>query len=360
MELQQRCSLLFERLKAKRLLILFCLLISSLFSLEKPGRLFFDGEILYWKPDQEGMTYCLVTDELTDVILGPNSSERDQHTNWHPGFRVGTGFRFAQQHGDVSVYWTHFQHTMTGFTVTDDLILGTKLFLGDFAPIGLFAHLGGGGVLRLGASGASGGVASSQWKLRLNLIECDFGFQICFDNRFSLHPYLGVKGGWINQQQLVRYDHFFDPNNNLFFNTTILSKNNFSGVGPELGIDGNFSIGYGFGLMGLFSGAFLYGSADSPVDYHIENDPIVFPFPDFSVDYQQQQFVPAIQAQIGLNWGKECFEYFLFYLNIAYEVQYFWNTWRNQGAAIQSIAVPDSGYGNLMLHGVTGEVQFAF
>ncbi len=325
------------------------------FSQEKEAtRVFFDGELLYWKPDQTGMSYCLVSDMLTSSVLGKKNQDRQQHTDWNAGFRIGSGVRVAKVHCDLSTYWTHFSHTMHGSTSTNNFILGTQLFLGSFVPIG------GGGVAQIDPGGRGAGPAHSQWKLHVNLIECDFGYQICFDKRFSLHPYLGIKGGWIDQEQTVHYDQFFDSNNQIFFDSAITLKNNFKGIGPQLGMDGDFIFGHGFGLMGNLSAALLYGSSDNPVTFHVENNPLSFPFSDFSVNYQKDRLIPAVQSQIGLNWGKECFQHFIFYLNAAYEVQYFWNTWRNQGSAIQSIAVPDAGYGNLMLHGFTGQVQLAF
>lgn len=317
------------------------------------NRFFLDGELLYWKPNQTGMSYCLISNELTQAILGSTNQDRQQNTKWDLGFRVGAGVRIADVHCDLSAYWTHFHHTVDGATTTNEFILGTQLFLGSFLPIG------GGGVAQI-SGGTPAGSATSQWKLHIDLIECDFGYLICFDERFSLHPYLGVEGGWINQKQTIVYNQFFDPNNLAFFDSTITQTNHFQGIGPKLGVDGDFILGCGFGVMGNLSAMLLYGSSHNPTDYHVVGDPLAFPFSDFSIQFQQHRLLPAAQAQIGLNWGKDCFEYFVLYLNAIYEVQYFWNTWRNQSSAIQSIAVPDAGYGNLMLQGFTGQVQLAF
>ena len=339
-----------------RLLFSFFLVLScACFSQEKEEtRFFVDGEFLYWKPDQTGMTYCLVSNVLSSAVLGSNNQDKQQHTNWNAGFRVGSGVRVAKVHCDLAAYWTHFSHTMNGSTSTDNFILGTQLFLGSSIPIG------GGGVAQLNPGGIAAGPARSQWKLHVNLIECDFGYQICFNNRFSLHPYLGIKGGWVNQEQIIHYDRFFDLNTQIFFDSTMILKNNFKGLGPQLGLDGDFIFGRGFGLMGNLSAALLCGSSHNPAAFHVENDPLSFPFSDFSINYQKSRLIPVVQSQIGFNWGKECFQHFVFYLNVSYEVQYFWSTWRNQTSVIQNLAIPDAGYGNLMLHGVTGQVQLAF
>ncbi len=307
---------------------------------------FLDGEVLFWKPNQEAMTYGLVADAITDNIIFGNTNEAvQQESDWGLGFRVGAGYYFAKPSCDLAAYWTRFHHTMHSTTSTNSFILGTQLFFGSFLPIG-------GGALQAGP-------ARSNWQLHIDLIELDFGYLLCFDNRFSLHPYIGLEGGWINQKQTIQYDQFLDTGNGVFFDSTINQINNFKGIGPKIGIDGDFLFGHGFGVLGNLAASFLYGSSRNPVKFHIV-DPMTFPISDLAIKYKKNRLIPALQTQLGLNWGKECSKYFAFFISVSYEVQYFWHTWRNEGSAIQNIAVSDAGYSNLTLHGITGQLKLAF
>jgi len=375
--------LLFEYLKAKWLPIAFSLLCSPLFSqenaldnncLEAPASLpqdneicleqvelpskqvslFVDGEFLYWKPDQVGMTYCLL--EETDTfafILAPTNELRRQESNWGFGFRIGAGVDIEQVHADIAGYWTRFHHGMNSATRTNDLIFGTQVFFGDSISLG-------GGAL-VGIVGTPGGAAFSQWQLHLDLAELDFGYWITFSKWFSLHPYLGVEGGWIDQKQIIRYDHFFDTGAAVFFDAVITQKNRFQGVGPLLGFDGTFHMGYGLGLMGKLAGCFLYGSSQNPVFLEVTGTPFfAASSSNLSVSYKQHRLMPNLRAQVGLTWEGKPTERFTLGLNALYEVQCFWEAWRNQSSFIQNLAVSDASYANLMLQGFTGQVQVSF
>lgn len=356
-------------------LILFCVFFSSLFPKENrpkqnpdaisPGEsapaplpskqthVFLDGEVLYWKPNQAGMTYCLLEETTTfNFFFAQKNQARQQHADWGLGFRVGVGIDIETIPADITGYWTHFDHTMDSITQTDELIFGTQVFFGNGFTLG-------GGALE-GIIGTPGGPARSRWQCQLDLAEIDFGYWICFNKWFSLHPYLGLEGGWIDQKQTIHYDQFLDTNSNLFFDATITQKNHFEGIGPAFGLDGTFHFGYGFGLMGKLASCFLYGCSRNPTDLHLDGDSSVFPFPDLSVHYKQQHLMPSIRSLVGFNWGKRLQNHFALFFNAAYEVQYFWETWRNQNSFIQNIAVSDAGYGDLMIHGFTGQVQVSF
>ncbi len=308
--------------------------------------LFLDGEFLYWRPDQTAMTYCLVANE-TITPIGTKNKEVHQDSNWAPGFRVGAGYILAHTSCDISAYWTRFHHSMHSSSPSGPFIFGTQL-------------LGVGGGLVLGGTGVDAGKAHSNWHLKMDLVELDFGYNLCFHERFLLHPYIGVEGGWVNQNRTVKYDHFFDTSSQIFFDSEIHHKNNFHGVGPKIGINTDFSLGAGFGLIGNFAAVFLCGKANNPVKYEIEGDESSFPLPKTVVKYKQNRLVPALQAQLGLNWRWRLACHFTFTLGAMYEVQYFIGTWRNQNSGIQNLYIADAGYGNLMLQGLTAQGKLTF
>ncbi|MBY0529013.1 MAG: hypothetical protein K2P51_02355 [Rhabdochlamydiaceae bacterium] len=311
---------------------------------EPHNAIFISGELLLWKPNQTGMTYCLSVSEFTSP-LGKKNKEIHQASQWATGFRVGTGAVFIGAPCDISFYWTRFHNTSHGSS-SKPFIIGSQL-------------LGIGNAFPVGGSGVGGGKPHSTWDLDFDTAELDFGYRLCFNERYLLRPYFGVTAGWINQLQSIKYPNFLGTNN-VVFSAKIKQTNDFNGVGPKLGLQGNMAMGAGFGIMGNFAASFFYGTAHNPVKYDINGDLADFPVPQSKVTYRQHRIIPALQAQVGLTWGIVCTKHFTIDLAALYEAQYFFGTWRNQNSAIQNFYIADAGYGNLMLQGGTWQLKLTF
>ncbi len=305
---------------------------------------FVSGEFLYWRPDQAGMTYSVSVENPLLIITGSKNKEVHQTSDWGPGFRVGAGVNFIKAPCDVSFYWTRFHHHAHS-TNSDPYIVGMQV-------------VGVNNAFVFGGSDNDAGKAHSAWKLNMDLLELDLGYRLCFNKRYMLRPYLGVTGGWINQLQAIKYNHFFDFNT--FIDAKIDQTNDFHGIGPKIGINGQFSVGWGFGIFGNFAASFFYGEANNPVTVKVSGDPTLFPLPKYTVKYHQNRIIPALQGQLGLKWGVMCAKHFSIDLSALYEAQYFWGTWRNQNSTTQNIFLYDAGYGNLMLQGGTWELKLTF
>lgn len=303
------------------------------------------GDYLYWKPTQGGMTYALSIDSIATGPIGSDNSEIQQKSKWGQGFRVGVGVDLPMNQADVRVTWTHFNHTAHSSN-DDPFILGTQLL----GPVNPFT---------LGGSGSAAGNAESEWKLRLDTIEFNLAYQFS-SGVVELQPYVGVAATRIHQNQTINYNNFLDTTNGVFLDATITQKNNFEGVGPKFGIEGGWTLGQGFGIMGNLGAAFYYGNSKNPVESLVVNDPIGFPNPDYTVNYSKHRLIPAFQGQVGITWSLANTNNFAVELSALYEVQYFVGTWRNQNSQIQSLYIADAGYDNLMLNGFTGRLEIKF
>lgn len=306
---------------------------------------FLDGELLYFRPNQTGMTYCLATTFNPDSLLGTKSKEIQQKSDWGPGFRIGTGFSFLQSKAALGVYWTRFHKTTHGS------VSGPFLYAGELFGFNSTTVVGG--------SAIGAGKANSTWSLHLDQIELDLSYNLAFCHRLFLTPYLGIQGGWINQKQNIRYDNFFDLDTSLFVSASVKETNHFHGIGPKLGMRGEFCFGSGFGIMGHLATVLLYGQTHAPVHTQISNDPS-FAIPNFTISYRQHQLIPVIQGQVELNWERQFTRRISLLFGVGYEVQFYWNTWRNQNSGLQNLFVSDAGYGDLSLQGVTGRVTLTF
>lgn len=313
---------------------------------KRSARFFLSGDFLYWRPDQGGMVYCLTTDEIVSLPFGLENKQQHQESRWGPGFRAGAGFIFPPSALDMSAYWTSFHHQASGST-SKSAIIGTQIF----APNDAFP---------VGGSAFGAGGAHSRWDLLFDVVELDFGYSARFKDRFVLRPYVGAAGARVDQKQTIKYKRFLDLNSSEFVTATIEQKNDFRGAGPKLGIDGDFCMGWGFGIMGNLSAALFYGWANNPVRFHFNGDSANYTMPSFEIKYDQHKLIPAAAAQAGLSWEKNFGRYFSIFLSASYEVQYFWGTWRNQSSAVQNLYISDAGFSNLMLQGWTGRIKLTF
>lgn len=312
---------------------------------QESNTFFIDGEFLYWKPNQDGMTYCITEDGLGNALLGSKNKEMRQHGKWGAGFRAGTGFKFTNPECDVSAYWTQFHRVMHNFA-RGPFIIGTQV-----SGLGNDFLFGG---INIGT-----GVAKSKWNLKVDLFELGLGYYLRFQ-RFLLRPYMGIEYGKIRQTQTINYSQFIDLSNGEIVTVTIFHPNNFHGVGPKLGVNGDFALGAGLGVFGNFGATLLYGRQHNPVVFKVFDHPSGFPIPKTDVEYHQKKVIPAVQAQIGIDWCTHVFKHGSIFLGASYEIQYFWGTWRNQNSAIQNVYISDAGFGNLSLQGFTGQAKLSF
>lgn len=307
------------------------------------NRFFVKGEFLYWKADQDGMTYALSVNELDS--FGSESRALQQSGKWSPAFRLGAGW--APQTGcwDLAVYWTRF-HNKAFTSSSDPFIIGTQL-LSISSPF------------TIGGSGSDAGIPTSRWDLEFDTIELLAGSDISF-NRMVLHPYLGVIAARINQTQTINYNDFLDTTFAVHFNAEIREVNDFSGVGPKLGLGGRYEMNYGLDLCGDLATSLLYGHSKHPVTTIVLDDPLGFPNPVTVSEYDRDALLPFVQGKVGLTWNAMCVNRFQVKLGVFYEAQYFWNTSRNQNSATQFVYITDAGYGSLMLHGWTLALDVGF
>lgn len=303
--------------------------------------IFFIGGFLLWRPNQPGMAFCYVTEEQN--LFSPNMLIAEQGSDWSTGFRVGTGYFLKSTPFDLTFFWTAFNHTSLS-QVSGPFIIGTQMLNpgGNFPVGGSLANLGG---------------ASSRWILKTDFVELVLGYRQQFDGRFTFHPYFGGEWGWINQLQKISYINF-NAGNPENFNAFIKSKNAFKGIGPKVGMDGRLSIVGGFAVFSDLSVSLLYGRTHNPTSLVLNGETAGFGFPDLLFEYsQRKRVIPKAAIKVGID-GKWCFkECAWLAISAAYEAQYIWGVWRNQNSPTQNIFIPEAGYSNLSLSGLTADAR---
>ncbi|MBS0649379.1 MAG: hypothetical protein JSS10_09180 [Verrucomicrobia bacterium] len=168
------------------------------------------------------------------------------------GYRLGTGYIFSKRKWDVAVNWTHFntdahQKRSTHHDISRGMFPLWSL-ADDILPYDWVEE------------------AEMHWELDLNLVDLDFGYALDWGKLFFLRPYAGLRSAWIDQDFDVSYSGGIFVNG---LNLPALEsscgpdkvhmKNNFWGLGPQLGIEPQMTLGKGWRIYGNACGTLEYG-----------------------------------------------------------------------------------------------------
>lgn len=153
---------------------------------------------------------------------------------WHTGFRGGLLYTLEHDCWDVGLYWTHVPAKASkNFSIGDQIVV-PEFFSGFLSRNFFFG-------------------ANLNWKLAMNMVDIEVGRTLNVSESLTIRPSIGVKGGTINQA--INADW-----NAGFFTATESLKNNFSGVGPSVGINSKWNLINALSVFGDFSTAFLFGN----------------------------------------------------------------------------------------------------
>ncbi|MGI0486045.1 Lpg1974 family pore-forming outer membrane protein [Pantanalinema rosaneae CENA516] len=145
-----------------------------------------------------------------------------------------------------------------------------------------------------------------------------------------------------------------------YTNGKIKLKNEFSGVGPRLGIEGRLLLGAGFSLFGRGAGSLMVGELSSSFN-ETDNDGADTVA---NIDYDRGgQLVPVLEAALGVDWEAALGKSAKLNISAGYEVQQMFNVTesiRFSDAASPGVFTREKG--DLNLHGffVKGGLSFEF
>lgn len=297
------------------------------------------AEYLYWQPTQSGMSYALGLEGAELTIS--TSEDFHQKFKWGSGFRLGIGYDFPCDSYGLSFSWTRFHNHVTG---------------SDFAPVIIATELLSPFLSTFLIGGNNGGVASTRWSLHFDMLDLEFGTPFNLPC-VSFYPYIGLKGGWITQNQKINYDNFEDSVGGRL-NAQIVENNKFYGAGPKFGIMSHYYLCGNFSFFGNVAAALLYGHDHNPVQTFIA--PVGSAAFNLDYEHAQNRLLPTTQMQLGINWASCFCECYFVSLALSYELQHFWSVWRDYNSGIQTFYIADAGYGDLMFQGVTAQVAVRF
>lgn len=170
------------------------------------------------------------------------------------GLRIGVGNLLKHDKWDLQLSYTWFRTQGKDHISTSDKIASS--FLGNFFIDNSFG---------ISDSGPTYHEAAIDWTICFNVFDWELGRKYWVSKALLLHPFIGLKGGWIHQRIHSNWKNPEDPY--LFlnpFNSAVeIIKNNFWGIGPSTGLHTVWELASfsrnAFSLFSDFSGALMWG-----------------------------------------------------------------------------------------------------
>lgn len=280
------------------------------------GRWSLEADLLYWTACEGGLTFGSSTcarsfgTSTSGSETSYHTKKKSPHSRWDVGFRVGIGYQAACDCWDGALVWTNFTTDQSAshheaasgshwFTPSWGAIPGTGTSSGNL----LGGNLNNDGDFPVSR-------AHAHWKLRLNLIDLEFGREYCVNTCLSLRPFVGVRGASINEKYKLKYDAttlIGSTEVNGPFDRVHLT-NDYEGAGVRGGLDTAFDIGCGLSLYGGVAASLLYGETEVKSREHL----CVASASNISNEVEVRQkdkncgCRAITDAEIGLRWQKMC------------------------------------------------------
>lgn len=288
-------------------------------------------DLMYWHASQETTSpwaYVQTIQNPTPPPPRPSNTytEPNVHFDWSPGIKVGIQYK-KQELFDTKWYWTYFStKTKEAITAAPNEIILPEFFNG-FTSLNVF------------------NAAQLDWRLIMNMVDAEIGHQFNPLDTLTVRPFIGVKGGTINQS----IDSSWQEN---VFNTTIYSstenlKNNFFGIGPSFGIDSVWHLYKNMNIRSDFATALLWGHWNIKDIFH-RPEALLGLIPETTVSTStNNSMLGSFMARgfMGLEWTFKAKA--LVTIKAGYEMQF----WSNQLRLPVFQALPI--HGDLTLQGAT-------
>lgn len=207
---------------------------------------FFVGAVgLYQQPSVSGeaLDYAIVNTANVPIFSTPlhlNYEKVEPGYDW--GWGVNVGYLFPQTGNDIEVkYWQLDTKDTASYTTGSEQSVAAHFF--EFIEF-------------------NAGKATAE--LDTQQVDAVVGQWINVGCRLRLHPQTGIQYTNIDEELNGTYQ---DPRGNGNI-TQAKNTSDYDGVGPELGFDGSYYLGAGFGLVGHFNSALLIGDLDPSLSAH--------------------------------------------------------------------------------------------
>lgn len=293
---------------------------------------YFEADYLFWKAQTDQTYYAIkVPGGINNFPFAPENDMVEQCFDSDSGVRLKAGYSFCDT-WDTRLAWTHLNSCSLSDVQEPNGIIATAIFQ-------LIEQLNGSG-------------AQSAWNTKFNAVDWELGTTRDLCESVEFRPHVGIKWGKIHLLQNISYTEIPEVS------IALANKhNNFSGIGPRIGVDSQWYFWNNLSILGDISGALLYGKFKIHTDYTLTNAQTLQVFTTKVVDCKKR-LVPMTQLFLGLNWETSC-SCAVFDIGIGYEAQYWWNQWHSIPSLVGVIATTP-GHGDFTTSGLTVKLGIEF
>lgn len=297
---------------------------------------FVSADFLYWRAENHGFSYAYEIESATAPIEGKVVRV---DPSWDPAFRVGLGWNTAYDFWDVFLNYTWYRNTASdsrtntaGFIRMFPLTSGTA---SEFTTV------------------------SANTRFMLNMGDLEIGRMMYLTKSIAVRPHWGARGGTLNQKFR---SHASDLVSSIDSENKFSGKNNYWGVGPRTGVNGEWHLNQGFSILGKAAAALLYGKTKA----NSVSSTLAIGGTNFVIDRSQSDdfyaLVPNLQLSLGIQW-QTCFwcEKMFFKMSASWETNYWWNQF-NLPVGVSGFGAPFPTVGNqpLTMEGLTVNFEWDF
>lgn len=204
---------------------------------------------LYWKAHQDGLEYAIETHSGTARDVRANLIDahfKNPHFDWNWGFQLGLGYNTSCDGWNINGLWTRYHGKASSQDKADEddntslLVIWSDLFSLPANP----------NIQPLAATNIR-----TEWQLRLNLFDVEFGRKFWNSQKVSLRPHVGIRIGYLNQD----FDLFLQGSSWGNVSGEVQFENDYKGAGIRAGLDTDWHFGCGWFVYGNLAFAQLYG-----------------------------------------------------------------------------------------------------
>lgn len=317
-----------------------------------------DGSFIYWKAVQENMSPAAFQEPTAPTQV----SYINMNADYKPGYKIGIGTSFDSDDWELELNYTQFhqKYHKNGSIVPNVASLAT----GGFNPLWFDVatnFLAGGSAQPYFAD-----EFQANWHLNLDFLDLDLGRSHFIGKKLTVHPFMGLRGALIDQQQKAVYLNHNPISGSIIYATPLNSdaKTTSRGIGPRAGFIANCNLSRHFRLYGSSEADLLYTSYKYRSAYKAF-DPATGNIID-STKYSQN--IHTLRAHLDLELGLGLGSYFNckswhFDVTASYGFQVFWNQnmFRHfEGDSTTRAFGGLESSGDLFIHGltVTGRLDF--
>lgn len=201
---------------------------------------FTTGTFIYWSPSQENIELGILGSSDSFYVL--DGKYVNFNPGYEPGFKVGLGLNLDMDHWDLFAEYTWFKSTSR---VRASGSSSSGLYLYPSQEIPNSAH---------SSNYLSG---NGKWKLNMDLADISLARHYYVGTNLMFHPFFGARGAFISQKlQALYVDEV--SGSFLFQNLSVKRSIHSWGVGPRIGLSGDWALGSGFKMLGKGSADVLF------------------------------------------------------------------------------------------------------